>query len=108
MPIPYSTLITVHVIIVGRAGRDGGPATCLLLLNRDDLQANASQTQHGSVALLQIVALLHRVFIPYVAIAGENQQNQPQLQSHVALEVSSIEKELSISGSVVIIILAFT
>ena len=48
----------------GRAGRDGLPAACHLLVGRDDAALQMSLAHSNRLAALQIAALLAQVFVP--------------------------------------------
>ena len=78
----------------GRAGRDGRTARCHLLLDPDDLEQHHSLSFSSRLCVLQVVALLARVFVPCSSGAGTT-------MPPVAVRLGPAERDLDLSDSAV-------
>lgn len=72
---------------IGRAGRDGLPARCLLLLSRDDFFKHHSLAYSSTLSTIQLELFLRRIFSGF----GHNAQ--------ISLDIDAIASELDISGN---------
>jgi ATP-dependent DNA helicase RecQ len=76
---------------IGRAGRDGLPSRCLLLLSTDDFLKHHSFAYSPTLATAQLYLLLKRIFIPMPT-------GRFFLQETIALDLDGSADDLDISG----------
>jgi hypothetical protein len=83
---------------VGRAGRDGDPAKCTLLLSKQDVIRQHSLSYSHTLGALQIVSLFRRLFIPKTDSLCTTQGESIEFLSEVAISLQQSEQEGDISG----------
>ncbi|KAJ1436112.1 hypothetical protein B484DRAFT_393333, partial [Ochromonadaceae sp. CCMP2298] len=95
---------------IGRAGRDGDPAACHLLLSKGDLSLQHSLGHSDRLSRLQVAALLLRVFVleegagagssavPSSATSSSS-SSSPPLLSEVCLPLDSLEEAMDIPAA---------
>lgn len=95
----YLAIVTLRV---GRAGRDGQPATCILLLNQDDAVRSLSLSHSGRLSRAQVKSLLLRIF-PLTALTAAGAataaaSSTARIAVRVALSTEDTEGDLDVSG----------
>lgn len=88
----------IHTQEVGRAGRDGNPAKCTLLLSKQDVIRQHSLSYSQSLAVLQIVSLFRRLFIPAANSKDATECEAIEFEREVAISIDRCEQESDISG----------
>ena len=86
---------------VGRAGRDGDPAKCTLMLSKEDVTRQHSLSYSQTLGTLQILALFKRLFVPTAASRGATQGEAIEFQSEVAISLDRSAQECDIGGIIV-------
>jgi hypothetical protein len=96
---------------IGRAGRDGKPSDCVLLLSHDDVIRQQALSYNHAICELQIAALLRQVFVPLApaglgptraspatAVAMSTTSIPVAVKRDVALCTATLERELDMPG----------
>jgi hypothetical protein len=99
-PAPPPALVAtgVHSQEVGRAGRDGDPAKCTLLLSKEDVTRQHSLSHTQTLGTLQIMTLFRRLFVPAAASRGATQGEAIEFESEVAISLDRAAQEGDIAG----------
>ena len=85
---------------MGRAGRDGDPAKCTLMLSQEDVTRQHSLSYSQTLGTLQILSLFRRLFIPRASCRVIAQGESLEFESEVAISLDRSAQESDIAGKI--------
>lgn len=96
---------------IGRAGRDGKPSECFLLLGRDDVVSQYSLSHSSTISEFQVFLCLRKLLGPFLSAIGGAKFNDgehrfldsllmPRIDAvmRLSLSMKAVEQELDIPG----------